>query len=225
MKRTKCTFQDNQWVLQDVNVHEWMLQEGVSPEWVKAKIVHFLNSLKNRGYTFDRVEMDQVTSYNVSYQGAKLVEFEVASWGTKNFHYRWRFLDLDRLEDAIYRRDANYLIEAAENYLYDEAVWLPETVRELEAKRQANERAEPQTDSGAVSEEEKPWEKIPGHNWDRQALELWWTGCTHREIGEKVRVTEHTVQNRMTDLRNTYGVEIVPTKKQLQEMWRARNSG
>jgi hypothetical protein len=86
-----------------------------------------------------------------------------------------------------------------------------------------------QQPQGPVPTEEaegrEPWEQIPDHNWDRKALELWCTGYTHREIGDKVGVTGKTVQNRMTDLRKFYGTEIVPYKKQLQQWWKAKDSG
>jgi hypothetical protein len=85
-----------------------------------------------------------------------------------------------------------------------------------------------EAESPAPTEEaagRKPWEQIPDHNWDRKALELWCTGYTHREIGDKVGVTGKTVQNRMIDLRKFYGTEIVPYKKQLQQWWKAKDSG
>jgi hypothetical protein len=208
---------------------EWMLQEGAATARVKAELAYILRRLEVQGYTLETTGIGTNQEISVvSRQGTKLVEFMITSWGPGMEDYRLstRILDLPRLLALGANYDASYVIKTVEKHMEDVLVTIPEAVRVLKAKQQATDgQAEPPADSGAVSEEEKPWKKIPDHNWDRQALELWWTGCTHREIGEKVRVTGHTVQNRMTDLRNTYGIEIVPTKKQLQEMWRTRNSG
>lgn len=67
-----------------------------------------------------------------------------------------------------------------------------------------------------VEEEDnsKPWERIPDKSWDRQALEMW---CGHRtcgEIGQQIDISEGRVRNRLTELRNKYGMDVVPTDEQ-----------
>ncbi len=71
-----------------------------------------------------------------------------------------------------------------------------------------------------------PWEQIPDHEWDRQALKLWWEGLTCGKIGKIVCVEEKTVRNRKCALLKKHGTEIVPTDKQLREKGiKVRTSG
>jgi hypothetical protein len=63
-----------------------------------------------------------------------------------------------------------------------------------------------------------PWEEVPDHNWDREAVRLWWEGHTVPEIARQVFVEEKTARNRLTILRQTYGNKIVPTARQLRKM-------
>lgn len=65
-----------------------------------------------------------------------------------------------------------------------------------------------------LSSEIKPWEQIPDHYWDRDALRLWWSGYTNIEIGKSISVTPRRVTNRLSDLRKLFGEEIVPKKEQ-----------
>jgi DNA-binding NarL/FixJ family response regulator len=57
---------------------------------------------------------------------------------------------------------------------------------------------------------EKPWEKIPDHLWDKQALNMWHEGYTNSEIAKKVCVTPERVTNRISELRKEHGSGIVP---------------
>lgn len=60
---------------------------------------------------------------------------------------------------------------------------------------------------------------IDDHGYDRALLELWWKGHTAGEIAARLSsVTEKTVRNRLTLLRQKYGEEIVPYKKQLRKL-------
>ena len=71
---------------------------------------------------------------------------------------------------------------------------------------------EPQPEQGKSEHKElQPWEKIPDHAWDKQALKLWWEGFTCPEIGLQVNVTGDRVRNRLSELRKEHGEEIVPT--------------
>jgi len=58
--------------------------------------------------------------------------------------------------------------------------------------------------------EEKPWEKIPDHKWDRLAVKYWNKGWTCKEIGEKLGVSSKRVMNRLSELRKNHPEEIVP---------------
>ena len=66
-----------------------------------------------------------------------------------------------------------------------------------------------------------PWEKFVDKGWDRGAIELWREGYTAKEIGKKVNVSTRRVTNRITELRNKYGKDLVPydedRKKALRE--------
>jgi hypothetical protein len=63
--------------------------------------------------------------------------------------------------------------------------------------------------------ESKYWEMIEDHLWDRQALELWHRGYTCKEIFDQTHVaSEDRIRNRLTELRNKYGEEVVPTDEQ-----------
>jgi len=66
--------------------------------------------------------------------------------------------------------------------------------------------------------EGQPWEKIPNHKWDRQALELWHQGHTCSEIGMRVETEGKTVLNRLSVLRRQFGTDIVPTADQLRKL-------
>jgi len=59
----------------------------------------------------------------------------------------------------------------------------------------------------------QPWEIIPDHNWDREALFMWWADRSGRDIGTKVSVAAKTVYNRMTQLRKLHGKGLVPERR------------
>lgn len=67
-----------------------------------------------------------------------------------------------------------------------------------------------------------PWQRIPDHFWDRQAVEMWCNGYTAREIGHKVYVTPRRVANRISELRKIY--PFIPTNKERYRMNLKKNS-
>jgi|GEM_PF-6619421 len=54
-----------------------------------------------------------------------------------------------------------------------------------------------------------PWETIPAGR-DREYVRCWHEGLDKGAIGRKFGVTTKTVENRITDLRKTYGQTVVP---------------
>lgn len=52
--------------------------------------------------------------------------------------------------------------------------------------------------------------RVKDHNWDRIAVQMWWDGYSNVEIGKRVHVTPERVTNRISELRQLYGEEIVP---------------
>ncbi len=65
---------------------------------------------------------------------------------------------------------------------------------------------------------DQPWELIPDHLWDRRALKLWWEGLTCPEIGERLSQAPKTIRNRLTLLRQAYGLEIVPLNRRRERV-------
>jgi hypothetical protein len=59
----------------------------------------------------------------------------------------------------------------------------------------------------------EPWEKIPDHLWDRLAVKMWREGYTNKDIGEIVFVSPRRVTNRLSELRMSFGTDIVPTNE------------
>ena len=59
---------------------------------------------------------------------------------------------------------------------------------------------------------EEPWQRLPEHLWDRQAVELWWAGHSHKEIGQQLSQAPKTVRNRLTQLRKAFGPQVVPLR-------------
>jgi len=72
----------------------------------------------------------------------------------------------------------------------------------------------------AESPDEEPWMAVPDHGWDRQALELWWEGYTVGDVASHLSLSEKTVRNRLTALRQAYGAEIVPRVEGLRKAGR-----
>lgn len=70
-----------------------------------------------------------------------------------------------------------------------------------------------QAEPEAATPTNQPWELIPDHLWDRQALRLWWEGLTCPEIGRRLAQAPKTVRNRLTLLRKEYGTDLVPTNR------------
>jgi hypothetical protein len=87
---------------------------------------------------------------------------------------------------------------------------------------------DPQQSTSLTSTEVVPWEKIPDYRWDRAALELWWQGYECKEIADKIEeeVADKTVRNRLSQLRRSYGEDIVPTDRQRRKIGiKVRTSG
>jgi len=61
-----------------------------------------------------------------------------------------------------------------------------------------------------------PWERIPDHFWDRQAVKMWNEGHTNREISNRVGVTPEAVTNRISELRKEFTIAVVPYKKDIR---------
>lgn len=60
----------------------------------------------------------------------------------------------------------------------------------------------------------RPWELIADNAWDRQLIELWWQDYPCAIIARRVGVTSKTVINRLSQLRQLYGKDIIPTDSQ-----------
>ena len=61
-----------------------------------------------------------------------------------------------------------------------------------------------------------PCDVIP-EGWQRQAVKLWRQGYSAPEIGERLNYDAKTVSNRLSELRQAYGEEIVPTDAQRRQ--------
>lgn len=62
------------------------------------------------------------------------------------------------------------------------------------------------------------WERIPEHLWDRPVLKLWHEGYTCKEIFTMTNyASEARIRNRLSQLRNEHGKEIVPTNEQRRQ--------
>jgi len=59
-----------------------------------------------------------------------------------------------------------------------------------------------------------PWERIPVHRWDREALQRWYEGYSSPEISKKIGYAPKTVLNRLCILRQMYGTDLVPKNPQ-----------
>jgi hypothetical protein len=71
---------------------------------------------------------------------------------------------------------------------------------------------------GQVAAGAKPWMQIPDVGWHRRALELWWRGYTVTEIAAMLDRRPKTIGNRLSDLRRTHGLDIVPTAGRLRTL-------
>jgi hypothetical protein len=74
---------------------------------------------------------------------------------------------------------------------------------------------------------EKPaWEQITDQGWDREALQLWWTGYTCPEIGPQLQPPKapKTIRNQLYLLRKIYGIALVPKNPQRWEHIRKRGA-
>lgn len=58
-----------------------------------------------------------------------------------------------------------------------------------------------------------PCDVIP-EGWQREAVRLWRQGYTATEIGRMLKYNSKTVANKLSELRQVYGEEVVPTDTQ-----------
>ena len=93
----------------------------------------------------------------------------------------------------------------------DFAAWCRDNWRSAPVQGDASQTKLPRLPSAMPAGD--PWELVPDHLWDRQALRLWWDGLTCPEIGRRLSQAPKTVRNRLTMLRKEYGTEIVPTNR------------
>jgi hypothetical protein len=81
-----------------------------------------------------------------------------------------------------------------------------------------NWRAAPDEPAGAVAAAQQPtpsrqpWYQVPEHLWDRRAVELWWAGHSHKEIGLQLHQAPKTVRNRLAQLRKAFGPHVIPLR-------------
>ena len=47
----------------------------------------------------------------------------------------------------------------------------------------------------------EPWESIPDHSWDREAVRLWCNGSSYKQIGLALGLSQGRISNRFSDLR------------------------
>jgi hypothetical protein len=93
----------------------------------------------------------------------------------------------------------------------DFAAWCRDNWRTALVQGEGSQAKPPRLPSAMP--EDDPWELIPDHLWDRQALRLWWEGLTCPEIGRRLSQAPKTVRNRLTLLRKAYGTDVVPTNR------------
>ena len=62
----------------------------------------------------------------------------------------------------------------------------------------------------------QPWEKIPDHLWDREAVRMLLKGCTNKEIADKLGISDATVANRFSELRRD-NKGLVPKRSDLKK--------
>lgn len=103
-------------------------------------------------------------------------------------------------------------------------------VRDREQERQAESVPAPTGQSGTALEpatQDRPaWEQIRDHNWDREALQLWWAGYTCPEIGAQLQPLKapKTIRGRLSVLRKIYGTDLIPKQPQRWEHLRKRGA-
>ena len=52
-----------------------------------------------------------------------------------------------------------------------------------------------------VADHLEPWESIPDHSWDREAVRLWCNGYSYKQIGRALGLSQGRISNRFSDLR------------------------
>ncbi len=66
-------------------------------------------------------------------------------------------------------------------------------------------------------DEEKMWEKIPDVLWYRRAVEMLWKEYSSPEIARSLDLSDHTVDNKLSDLRKLFP-DHVPTRDKLRQL-------
>jgi hypothetical protein len=81
----------------------------------------------------------------------------------------------------------------------------------------ALKEAEAIGDGGQATETEAAilelWKKIPDVGYNRLMLRMWHAGSSAREIGLRINRNHKTVSNNLSALRQIYGDEIVPNRR------------
>jgi hypothetical protein len=73
----------------------------------------------------------------------------------------------------------------------------------------ADIRSEDRTEKNQ-NETSQAWQTIPDKGWDRECLQLWHRGLTCKQIGTRLQKNDKTIRNRLNQLRNEFGEQIVP---------------
>jgi len=62
-----------------------------------------------------------------------------------------------------------------------------------------------------------PWEEIPNLGYDRELVRLWHTGLQAGEIGRRLEISEKTVYNRLSELRQQHGQGKIPRRRTIRD--------
>lgn len=88
---------------------------------------------------------------------------------------------------------------------------------------------ERQTEKNEVSRQEPtreehadPWDCIPEHGWDRRAVELLHRGDSMTEIAEELHISPARIRNRLSELRNRHGTDVVPYRETITKLLRKK---
>ena len=123
---------------------KWIFQKGISIDRIKAEIVHVLNDLDRKVYSFEWREVSGVTSYTVSYQDTEIAEIEVYPTDAGQWSYSEKALNLE----PRFRPAVHYVTKQLERHLDKTFVIVPQWIEEIRAERQSA-KTEPQTDGAS----------------------------------------------------------------------------
>jgi len=176
----------------------------IKPEWDKKKSEALKSSLSEDEYWAVSEESDKamagIAAKQKNHQAGVVTAYfnrliqEVGIW-KPNFPppYILAIGGFDSVEDA-YKRG-----EYFGDFIKD--AW--------EASKPA--RADPGATQDGVAKPEKALEDTTG--WDLTLIEMWNKGHSRDEIANRVNVSKDRVTNRVTELRNKFGENIVPYNK------------